>query len=136
MTRGLGWRTLAIIAIPVLLVPAACQGVFLMTHPAPLGRSARKILEHLDTALPPGSTVDSAARFFGARGIAYEVDSAHRVADLYRDDSDFVGGPVLTASAPAVARMVFVYNGEITLFFDPRGRLVHRRASLSADNPL
>lgn len=135
-TRGLWWRVPAIIAVLVITPPLACVGVFNATHRAPLGRSRSAILAHVDGALPRGTTVDSAERYFAARGVSVERYSPEEAARAFSSDSLLAVGPVLLAIEPAATRGLYVWDGFVRLYFGVDGRLVRRDAELSAESPL
>lgn len=132
---GLAWRTVLVIAAVCAGVPLACVAAHNATHPAPLGRSAEAMLRRVDQALPPGTTLDSAKRFLRAEGVEFGVYSPVEAA-RFMADSLRAGGPVLTAVQPAITRRLYVWNGYVSLYFAPDGRLVRRETRLSADNPL
>jgi hypothetical protein len=138
-TRGLWWRVAALFAAFVAVAALACVAVvavFDATHPAPLGRSRKAMLARVDRALPPGTTVDSAERFLRAVGVRFERYPPDDAARAFPHDSLLAGGPVLLALQPGAARDIYVWDGAVTLYFGPDGRLVRRAAELSAESPL
>ena len=133
---GLVLRLLAGAAVLLVVPPVACVGLHHLRHPAPLGRSAEAILAHVDAALPPGTALDSAQRFLERSGAELSPYSAAEAPRWFAHDSLWAQGPVVVARLPAVTRDLYVWDGLLTLYFAPDGRLVRREAHLSAENPL
>ena len=135
---SVAWRTAGILLSLVIGVPSGCVALHNATHRAPLGRSERAILRSVDTALPLGSSIDSAAAFFNARKVDFiryrYVPS--EVSRWYPGDSLATGGSVIEAVLPGVTRDLYIWDGVLTLYFSMDGRLAARQAKLSAVNPL
>ena len=135
---GLLWRLGLTLVVLAVAPPLACTGVHRLTHPAPLGRSREAMLRHLDAALPPGTTIDSAARYLRRLGLTvdrYSTAEASR-AVFGRSDTLWAHGPVLEGVQPAIDRGWDVWNGYFVLYFTPHGTLAHRDAHLVAVSPL
>ena len=133
---GQAWRVLALIAALIVVPPLVCGGVHRLRHPAPLGRSTEAMLERVDRALPSGTTIDSAGRYFRALGLETEVYRAADVARALRGDTLPVGGPVLIVVQPEMAWSLGAWDGFVTLYFTPDGRLARRAAYMRARSPL
>jgi hypothetical protein len=133
--RGLWWRVPLLLALVVLVPPIACNAVFIATHPAPLGRDRDSILANVDRALPPGTSFDSAGRYFEGLGLGVDRYTAADAERSFRGDTLLAGGPVLFVVQPATTRGLYLWNGYVKLYFGADDRLVRRDADLIAVNP-
>jgi hypothetical protein len=140
---GLLRRTLAVVGAVVVVPTIVCLGgerIHEYRHPAPLGRNADAMRRHVDSVLPPGTTVDSALRCLRSLGVTTEVYSAADASRQFAGDTLFAGGPAILAvyaDTGSVFSGVFGgWIGSVTLYFSPSGRLARRDASTSAASPL
>ena len=65
-----------------------------------------------------------------------EPYSATEAARWFALDTLWARGPVRVARHPAITRDLYVWDGLLTLYFSPDGRLTHLEAHLSAQSPL
>jgi hypothetical protein len=70
-------RVLLVVAAVFVGVPAACNAVWRLQHPSPLGRSSTAVAETLARDLPPGTPLSVATAYLERHGVRFTVDSAN-----------------------------------------------------------
>ena len=118
-------RVLAVVLLVLVGTPVACDALWRLQHPAPLGRSAEAVERALTRQVPPGTSIDSAETVLrAARARYWRFPTTH---PRMGKDSLAAGGPALIGGLHELdASFCMMHGAGIRLYFDSAGRLARR----------